>query len=209
MEQDDSADLSNEDPTSAILDIREYDVPYLARVCIDLNLRVGCWYEVIPENGGIRMVRQEHILTPSNPKVFAFDIETSKAPLKFPDASQDAIYMISIMIDGQGTLIINREIVSQDIQDFEYCWEERVSDRFTPHPDYKGPFHVFNEPTEELLLRRFYSLIEVNIERSLHSRPKNPIFSSRLTEISSIGRSFATGRSFTGFLCRTNLGSAR
>ena len=119
MEQDDSADLSNEDPTSAILDIREYDVPYLARVCIDLNLRVGCWYEVIPENGGIRMVRQEHILTPSNPKVFAFDIETSKAPLKFPDATKDAIYMISIMIDGQGVLIINREIVSKDISDFE------------------------------------------------------------------------------------------
>ena len=51
--------------------------------------------------------------------MFAFDIETSKAPLKFPDATKDAIYMISIMIDGQGVLIINREIVSKDISDFE------------------------------------------------------------------------------------------
>lgn len=80
---------------------------------------MGCWYEVVPEPAGIRLIRQEHILTPSNPKVFAFDIETSKAPLKFPDATKDAIYMISIMIDGQGVLIINREIVSKDISDFE------------------------------------------------------------------------------------------
>ena len=32
----------------------------------------------------------------------------------------DSIYMISIMIDGRGILIINREIVSKDIDDFEY-----------------------------------------------------------------------------------------
>ena len=36
-----------------------------------------------------------------------------------------------------------------------------MSGRFTPHPDYKGPFHVFNEPSEEQLLRRFYAIIEV------------------------------------------------
>ena len=64
-----------EDPCSLIYDIREYDVPYLARVCIDLNIRVGCWYEVSSEGGIIQVKRQEHILTQSNPKVFAFDIE--------------------------------------------------------------------------------------------------------------------------------------
>ena len=84
-----------EDPCSLIYDIREYDVPYLARVCIDLNIRVGCWYEVSSEGGIIQVKRQEHILTQSNPKVFAFDIETSKAPLKFPNAEVDSIYMIS------------------------------------------------------------------------------------------------------------------
>jgi len=31
----------------------------------------------------------------------AFDIETTKLPLKFPDASSDQIMMISYMIDGQ------------------------------------------------------------------------------------------------------------
>lgn len=32
--------------------------------------------------------------------------------------------------------------------------------RYTPKADYKGPFHVYNEATEEALLRRFYTLIE-------------------------------------------------
>ena len=45
----------------------------------------------------------------------------------------------------------SRNKKGKDISDFEY----------TPHPDYKGPFHVYNEATEELLLRRFYTLIEV------------------------------------------------
>ena len=46
--------------------------------------------------------------------------------------------MISYMVDGQGYLITNREIVSEDIDDFEY----------TPKEGYEGPFAVFNEPDE-------------------------------------------------------------
>ena len=59
----------------------------------------------------------------------AYDIETTKMPLKFPDATIDQIMMISYMIDGQGFLITNREIVSEDIADFDY----------TPKPEYQGP----------------------------------------------------------------------
>lgn len=70
--------------------------------------------------------------------ILAFDIETTKSPLKFPDSSIDCIMMISYMIDGQGFLITNREIVSEDIEDFEY----------TPKPEYEGPFTVFNEDNE-------------------------------------------------------------
>ena len=58
----------------------------------------------------------------------AYDIETTKLPLKFPDAAIDQIMMISYMIDGQGFLITNREIVSEDIDDFEY----------TPKPEYRA-----------------------------------------------------------------------
>ena len=35
------------------------------------------------------------------PVVLAYDIETTKLPLKFPDSSSDSIMMISYMIDGQ------------------------------------------------------------------------------------------------------------
>lgn len=70
--------------------------------------------------------------------VLAYDIETTKLPLKFPDAASDQIMMISYMIDGQGYLITNREIVSADVEDFEY----------TPRPEFEGPFIIFNEPNE-------------------------------------------------------------
>ena len=40
----------------------------------------------------------------------AFDIETTKLPLKLPDAEYDMIMMISHTVDGQGYLIINREV---------------------------------------------------------------------------------------------------
>jgi len=43
--------------------------------------------------------------------VLAYDIETTKLPLKFPDPETDNIMMISYMIDGQGYLICNRWIL--------------------------------------------------------------------------------------------------
>ena len=46
--------------------------------------------------------------------------------------------MISYMVDGQAYHIINRDIVSEDIEDFEYTYKE----------GYEGPFIVFNEPDE-------------------------------------------------------------
>ena len=82
----------------------------------------------------------------AEPVVLAFDIETTKLPLKFPVKETDAVMMISYMIDGQGFLITNRDIVSMDIDDFEY----------TPKVEFHGPFTVFNEENEEALLRRFF-----------------------------------------------------
>lgn len=51
----------------------------------------------------------------------------------------------------QGFLITNREIVSSDIEDFEY----------TPKPDYEGPFVIFNE-ADEVSSSRNYSQIHGN-----------------------------------------------
>lgn len=124
--------LSSADPLSFILDMREYDVPYTMRAAIDMDLRVGSWYIVITDaTSSFCEVRlQKDMLELCEPRIVAFDIECEKSPLKFPNADRDRIFMISYMTAGQGFLLINREIVSEDISDFEY----------TPSPKYPGYF---------------------------------------------------------------------
>ncbi|KEG13670.1 putative DNA polymerase epsilon catalytic subunit [Trypanosoma grayi] len=128
-------------------EVREYDVKYHMRVAIDLGVFVGVWYDVTVREGEAQVIRcDDSAYAPAMPLVCAFDIETTKAPLKFPQPEVDQIYMISYMLDGRGYLIINREIVTADINQFEY----------TPKPEYEGVFDTFNEPDEKALLRRFY-----------------------------------------------------
>ena len=137
------------DPTSFIDDIREHDVPYHVRVSIDKNIRIGKWHDVYAQHSTIELTEDTNKIAFADPVVLAFDIETTKAPLKFPDAKVDQIMMISYMIDGEGYLITNREIISEDIEDFEY----------TPKPELRGEFSIFNEPDEKLVLLRFFEHI--------------------------------------------------
>eukprot|EP00906_Rhabdomonas_costata_P026496 RCo037721 len=145
------------DPTNrlAFLDsitaVREYDVKYHVRAAIDLGIRVGLWFNITVKHGQVTLSPPSGDLLHPQPRVCAFDIECSKAPLKFPDAEVDPVYMISYMVDTQGFLIINREIVSEDIENFEY----------TPKPEYEGPFVVFNEKDEESMLRRWFSELKL------------------------------------------------
>ncbi|XP_060894086.1 DNA polymerase epsilon catalytic subunit A [Labrus mixtus] len=136
------------DQLDNIVDMREYDVPYHVRLSIDLKIHVAHWYNVRYRGSAFppEIVRRDDLVERPDPVVLAFDIETTKLPLKFPDAESDQIMMISYMIDGQGFLITNREIVSENIEDFE----------FTPKPEYEGPFTVFNEDDEAALLQRFF-----------------------------------------------------
>ena len=116
------------DPTDALVDIREHDVPYLVRASIDLGLRAGCWYTMTPvPTGGVALSDRDN-LKKGNPCVLAFDIECTKAPLKFPDAEVDSIFMISYMVNGQGYLLLSRHVVGRDVANFEY----------TPKPKYPG-----------------------------------------------------------------------
>lgn len=55
--------------------------------------------------------------------------------------------MISYMLDRQGFLIVNREVVGADIEDFE----------FSPKPEFEGPFKVINVPDEAALLRAWFA----------------------------------------------------
>ena len=150
-------EAANEKRSNAILeasdfitDIREYDVPYHVRVTIDKDIRIGKWYTVEAKHGHITLTCIEDRLQRADPVVLAYDIETTKLPLKFPDSLIDQVMMISYMIDGQGFLIVNREIVSEDISDFDY----------TPRPEYEGPFMTFNEKDERGVLERFFATIK-------------------------------------------------
>jgi DNA polymerase epsilon subunit 1 len=128
----------DKDPREAIVDAREFDVPYYLRVAIDNEIRVGLWYAVTFDAGQPAFQNLAERVKRADPVVMAYDIETTKAPLKFPDQAIDQVMMISYMVDAQGYLITNRDIVSEDIEDFEY----------TPKEGYEGPFTIFNEPDE-------------------------------------------------------------
>lgn len=84
-----------------IVDLREHDLPYHLRVNIDLSIRCGLWYNVSASAGKVKIERIVEKNVRPDPVVFAFDIETSKLPLKFPEAQNDPIMMISYMIDGK------------------------------------------------------------------------------------------------------------
>jgi DNA polymerase epsilon subunit 1 len=58
-------------------------------------------------------------------------------------------YLIGSLAILKGFLITNREIVSADVDDFEY----------TPKPEFEGNFVIFNEANELALLHRFFDHI--------------------------------------------------
>lgn len=72
-------------------------------------------------------------------RVLAFDIETSKQPLRFPDAKNgDQVMMVSIVVEGDAFLICNRQFCCKDVVDFEYA----------PRPEYEVYVKVYNEQNE-------------------------------------------------------------
>ncbi|XP_076954659.1 DNA polymerase epsilon catalytic subunit A-like [Bidens hawaiensis] len=111
------------------------------------DIRSGLWYDVNVSSDGVSLERRHDLLQRAEVHVCAFDIETTKLPLKFPDAEYDLVMMISYMVDGRGYLIINRECVGEDIEDLEY----------TPKPEFEGHFKVTNVKNEEELIKLWFS----------------------------------------------------
>jgi len=58
--------------------------------------------------------------------------------------------MISYMVDGEGFLIVNRSIVAQDIQEFEY----------SPKPEFATQITIFNVEDERATLQKFFDVIK-------------------------------------------------
>lgn len=138
-----------EDISLQINSIHEYDIPIDVQIANDNGIRAGCWYKISYDGKEYSFVKQNKLTIPDL-RIFAFDIETTKPPLKFPNADNDKVMMISILTDDFGELIVNRNIVSKDIQEFEYHAKD----------DMKSNFRVSNETTEESLLIRFIEIIQ-------------------------------------------------
>lgn len=83
-----------------------------------LDVRCGQWYDVSVSSTGVMLEKRNDLLQRAEVHVCAFDIETTKLPLKFPDAEYDVIMMISYMLDGHGYLIINREVLERSFLSF-------------------------------------------------------------------------------------------
>lgn len=92
------------------------------RISYDSDVRCGQWYNVTVSSTGLMLEKRTDLLQRAEVHVCAFDIETTKLPLKFPDAEYDLIMMISYMVDGQGYLIINREVhmIGLSLMHFQY-----------------------------------------------------------------------------------------
>lgn len=144
--------IKTNDIQEEIIDIREYDIPYSQRLLIDTGIRIGYWYDIIPIDGTTlcKFVERKDIVDRPNMKIVAWDIETYKQPLKFPNADNDPIIMISMMIDdGDGIQLCNRKIISQDIDNFVY----------KPTDKYVGEFIIENCIDEKTMLERFYKIL--------------------------------------------------
>jgi DNA polymerase epsilon subunit 1 len=75
---------------SKIIDIREYDVAYHVRCMVDYEIRCSFWYDVSLD--GQILKKLTHLpekLDKAPLRIFAFDIETTKMQLKFPDSKFD------------------------------------------------------------------------------------------------------------------------
>lgn len=89
--------------------LREYDVPYHCRVCIDTGLRCCKWFNFVLKDRKIIECNLNALQRLPDLRFMAFDIETMKQPLKFPDAKSDQIMMISITHSQNSILITNMQ----------------------------------------------------------------------------------------------------
>ena len=69
--------------------MREHDVPYHMRFQIDTGVRCGYWYGVRASHGHVSLAWREDLVQRGEPRICAFDIETTKLPLQFPNAEFD------------------------------------------------------------------------------------------------------------------------
>eukprot|EP00915_Cephaloidophora_sp_WS-2016_P002313 GHVH01003096.1.p1 GENE.GHVH01003096.1~~GHVH01003096.1.p1 ORF type:complete len:2649 (-),score=391.16 GHVH01003096.1:322-8268(-) len=174
-------DIISQDCLTVLEAVRERDIPFVSRFLIDSRLRCGNWYQCHwfgglqapaevhtssqwfePDNLTdhisnvcIEILPHEAVLPPL--RVFAWDIEVVKSPLRFPTPDVDEVMMISYLTGDGGGLIVNRSVVSEDIDHFDY----------SPTEEFPGRFECYNVKDEAALIQCFFEHIRI-IDPHIH-----------------------------------------
>ncbi|CAF3189936.1 unnamed protein product [Rotaria socialis] len=69
-----------------IIELREFDIPYHSRVCIDLKINIG-----LCSRSQNQLVLKPDLIEQPELIILAFDIECTKMRLKFPTHASDQI----------------------------------------------------------------------------------------------------------------------
>lgn len=163
---------AEEEPKLLLEEMFEWDIAPTARFLINNNLRCGQWYHLhrpLPRKddsrsahmherpgGGahgemeelnvqIQLSSNQRLVPPL--RILAWDIETHKDPLKFPDAERDAVMCISYQTESGGFLLVNREYFSSSIRNFRYSP--------TSTGEYAASFKCYNFWNEKSMLEFF------------------------------------------------------
>jgi DNA polymerase epsilon subunit 1 len=59
--------------------------------CVAADIRAGHWYNVRAKGGVTTVTHRPDLLQRAEPVICAFDIETTKLPLRFPNAAYDQV----------------------------------------------------------------------------------------------------------------------
>ncbi|EZG43301.1 DNA polymerase [Gregarina niphandrodes] len=138
--------LIDSDTTYLIDSIYEHDIDIATAYMIDRDIRCGKWYMIDsnPEDKDFPIISSAGESWKSKLpllRILAWDIETHKAPLKFPQAEIDPVMSISYYTNQGGYLLVNRQHFSRDIADFTF--------------QFKSEFKVYNFDEEKTLLKFF------------------------------------------------------
>ncbi|MFW9929676.1 MAG: 3'-5' exonuclease, partial [Candidatus Thorarchaeota archaeon] len=123
---------------SNVVEWREADILYHRRVAIDLDLRIGSWYEGNFKNQEcIKIQKLPEIIESPQLEIFAYDIETSNPRNEQPDPNKHSITMISYFSKQSRGVLVNASIVeSSNLNDFFVVTRKPNSEYSKPWIDF-------------------------------------------------------------------------
>ena len=149
----------------AVKECREYDINFKYQAAIDLQLFCYQYYTFYVENGVVKKFEPLKKEIMPELKVFTFDIEVRKKPIKKPQAD-DPIDVIGIKYGSEGFIINNMELTFFSFPDFYLGIDKTKKIRKIEKNEIDDTilyptiyYKVINVKNEYELLKKFYDII--------------------------------------------------